>query len=113
MAPCLISACRANSAKGCCTKHTVLIASACLVKCQHQEVTIVMLQEFPDIDSLYKSRTLARLVAREQYDIAATFVGQDQSLQVGSGRSSRFVSSQLQLGMLTREAVHELAQCGG
>ena len=52
-----------------------------------------MLQEFPDIDSLYKSRTLARLVAREQFDIAATFVGQDPGLQVGVGRSSRLVSS--------------------
>ncbi len=67
-----------------------------------------MLQEFPDIDSLYKSRTLARLVAREQFDIAATFVGQDRSLQVGPCRSSPLVSSQL-LGVLTREAVPELA----
>ena len=74
-------------------------------ECQHQEVTGIMLQEFPDIDSLYKSRTLARLVAREQFDIAATFVGQDRSLQVGVGRSSRLVGSQLQLCMLTREAV--------
>ena len=51
-------------------------------------MTSIMLQEFPDIDSLYKSRTLARLVAREQFEIAATFVGQDRSLQVGVGRSS-------------------------
>ena len=41
-----------------------------------------MLQTFPDIDEMYKQRTLARLIEKEQWAVAATYAGQDKNCQV-------------------------------
>lgn len=41
-----------------------------------------MLQTFPDIDEMYKQRTLARLIEKEQWAVAATYSGQDKNCQV-------------------------------
>ncbi len=40
------------------------------------------LQTFPDIDEMYKQRTLARLIEKEQWAVAATYAGQDKTCQV-------------------------------
>ncbi len=41
-----------------------------------------VLQTFPDIDEMYKQRTLARLIEKEQWAVAATYAGQDKNCQV-------------------------------
>ncbi|KAL0033286.1 hypothetical protein WJX77_001863 [Trebouxia sp. C0004] len=38
-------------------------------------------QTFPDIDEMYKQRTLARLIEKEQWAVAATYAGQDKNCQ--------------------------------
>ncbi|KAL0026717.1 hypothetical protein WJX79_006852 [Trebouxia sp. C0005] len=38
-------------------------------------------QTFPDIDDMYKQRTLARLIEKEQWAVAATYAGQDKNCQ--------------------------------
>ena len=40
------------------------------------------MQIFPDIDELYKQRTLTRLLEKEQWTVAATYAGQDTHCQV-------------------------------
>lgn len=42
----------------------------------------ILLQTFPDIDDMYKQRTLTRLLEKEQWAVAATFAGQDIQCQV-------------------------------
>ena len=42
----------------------------------------VLMQTFPDIDEMYKQRTLARLLEKEQWAVAATYAGQDLQCQV-------------------------------
>ena len=39
-------------------------------------------QEFPDVEQLYKHRTLYRLIEREQWSVAATFVEGNPQWQV-------------------------------
>ena len=41
-----------------------------------------LLQTFPDIDEMYKQRTLTRLLEKEQWAVAATYAGQDVQCQV-------------------------------
>ena len=40
------------------------------------------MQTFPDIDEMYKQRTLNRLLEKEQWEVAATYAGQDRHCQV-------------------------------
>lgn len=39
--------------------------------------------EFPNIESLYRQRSLARLVGKRLWQVALSFVGSDVALQVG------------------------------
>ncbi len=39
-------------------------------------------QEFPDVEATYKRKTLDRLVGKGLWGVAATYVGDDQALQV-------------------------------
>ena len=48
---------------------------------QGREVFAV-LQTFPDIDEMYRQRTLTRLLEKEQWAVAATYAGQDTQCQV-------------------------------
>ena len=41
-----------------------------------------MLQTFPDIDGMYKQRTLTRLLDKEQWEVAAIYAGEDVQCQV-------------------------------
>ena len=50
---------------------------------QGREVFAV-LQTFPDIDEMYRQRTLTRLLEKEQWAVAATYAGQDTQCQVTS-----------------------------
>lgn len=43
---------------------------------------MLLLQTFPDIDEMYKQRTLTRLLEKEQWAVAATYAGQDVQCQV-------------------------------
>ena len=45
-------------------------------------VMFALLQTFPDIDEMYKQRTLTRLLEKEQWAVAATYAGQDTQCQV-------------------------------
>ncbi|KAL3152076.1 hypothetical protein ABBQ32_001184 [Trebouxia sp. C0010 RCD-2024] len=41
-----------------------------------------LLQTFPDIDEMYRQRTLTRLIEKEQWAVAATYAGQHMQCQV-------------------------------
>ena len=40
------------------------------------------MQTFPDIEEMYKQRTLSRLLDKEQWEVAAAYAGQDKQCQV-------------------------------
>ncbi len=42
--------------------------------------------DFPDVEAMYRQRTLARLVQKRLWSVAATFVGSDPALRVSHYR---------------------------
>lgn len=49
--------------------------------CKHK-LMCAWVQTFPDIDEMYKQRTLTRLLVKEQWAVATTYAGQDTQCQV-------------------------------
>jgi hypothetical protein len=43
-----------------------------------------LLEEFPEVESKYRERSLERLMNKQQWAVALKFVGQDKGLQVRS-----------------------------
>lgn len=54
------------------------IAMMALQQCQ----MFAPLQTFPNINEMYRQRTLTRLLEKEQWAVAATYAGQDVQCQV-------------------------------
>lgn len=44
-----------------------------------------LLQVFPNVEKAYRQQTLGKMMDRQQWSVAATFVGEDSELQVWLG----------------------------
>ena len=43
---------------------------------------LAVLQVFPNVEKAYRQQTLGKMMERQQWSVAATFVGEDAELQV-------------------------------
>jgi hypothetical protein len=81
--------CPADLLACCCIAVQIMFVEACVaqdrLKSAARAVRVLGLTaEFPNIESLYRQRSLARLIGKRLWQVALSFVGSDAALQVGS-----------------------------
>ena len=60
------------------------------IKSRPQAAELAVLQVFPNVEKAYRQQTLGKMMERQQWSVAATFVGEDSELQVQPDLSLHF-----------------------